>query len=61
MSSSHVKVLVPPTLVAPRGAQLAATLAAPLFQAVAWLSHTAFTLEKAVPQVELFGKPAMAR
>ena len=49
MSSSHVKVLVPPTLVAPRGAQLAATLAAPLFQAVAWLSHTAFTRPAKAP------------
>ncbi len=49
MSSSHVYVLVAPTVVAPRGAQLAATLAAALFQTVAWLSHTAFTRPAKAP------------
>ena len=40
MSTTRLKVMVPPAVVAPRAAQLVAMLATPLFQALAWLGRS---------------------
>ncbi len=42
MSTTRLKVMVPPAVVAPRAAQLAAMLATPLFLALAWLGRSAW-------------------